>query len=90
MSTPHSTHLIVAGPASHNPALLDEMRGLAERVRERLGCTGSCAAWFDQGRPSLPDALRSAVEAGATTILVLPYLIQWTRPCRFGSPHRSV
>ncbi|MBI2760376.1 MAG: NAD(P)H-dependent oxidoreductase subunit E [Chloroflexi bacterium] len=86
MSALRATHLIVAGPASHNPALLDEMRGLAERLGDRLGCTGSSAAWFDQGRPSLPDALRAAVETGAAAILVLPYLIQWSYPDQFSLP----
>jgi sirohydrochlorin ferrochelatase/(2Fe-2S) ferredoxin len=79
-------HLVVAGPASHNPALLEEIKALAARLGAALGASGAVAAWFDQGKPTLADALETAVTAGTTRLLVVPYLLQWRYPDQFSLP----
>lgn len=80
-----TTHIVLAGPASNQPHLLAELRAVAAALSERLGWPAS-AAWFDQGRPSLPDVLRDAVEAGAQRIVVAPYLLQWRYPDQRSLP----
>lgn len=83
-----AVHLIVAGPASHNPELFQEIEALAARLGQALGYADS-AAWFDQNRPTLEDRLAAAVTAGATRIIVVPYLLQWRYPDQFTLPDRA-
>ncbi|MFN8632951.1 MAG: CbiX/SirB N-terminal domain-containing protein [Chloroflexota bacterium] len=84
MSDRATTHIVLAGPASNQPQLLAELRAVAAALSARLGWPAT-AAWFDQGRPPLPDVLRDVVEAGARRIVVVPYLLQWRYP-----DHRSL
>lgn len=79
-----SLYLIVVGAASHSPALFREMEELAARLGASLNCPAR-AAWYDQGRPALADALATAVST-ATRIVVVPYLLQWRFPDHFSLP----
>jgi (2Fe-2S) ferredoxin len=77
--------VVVAGPASHDAGLLQEMEALAGRLATGLGGSGA-AAWFDQGQPALTAVLEAAVAGGHRSLLVVPYFLQWSYPDQFSLP----
>ena len=69
--------LLLVAHGSRRPASNDEVRRLADALRERAGngyASVSCA-FLELAEPSIPAGIDACVAAGASEIVVLPYFL---------------
>lgn len=69
--------LVLVAHGSRREASNDEVRRLAETLRERAGSGFDFvnAAFLELAEPSIPDGIEQAVQAGATEVVVVPYFL---------------
>lgn len=70
-------HLLIIAHGSRRAASNDEVRELAERVRDLRspGIDHVEAAFLELAEPSIPDAMARCVALGAREIVVFPYFL---------------
>jgi sirohydrochlorin ferrochelatase len=70
-------HLLIVAHGSRRAASNDEVRDLAERVRDLRspGIDHVEAAFLELAEPSIPDGLARCVALGAREIIVFPYFL---------------
>ncbi len=70
-------HLLIVAHGSRRAASNDEVRHLAERVRELRspGIDHVEAAFLELAEPTIPDGLERCVALGAREIIVFPYFL---------------
>ena len=74
LPTVPDTVWILIAHGSRRPESSTEHAALCDAVAEAAG-TAVEPAYLELASPSIPDAVASAVDAGATTVVLLPYFL---------------
>lgn len=69
-----SRAVLVLGHGSRNEAATSQFLAVTEMLGERLG-SPVLAAFMELASPSLPDAVATAAQSGATEVVVLPLFL---------------
>lgn len=69
--------LLLVAHGSRREASNDEVRELADRLRDAAGeAYGEVRAGFlELAEPSIPDGIQQCIDAGASQVVVLPYFL---------------
>lgn len=74
-------HLVLVAHGSRREASNEEVRRLAERLRQLAGerYADVTAAFLELAEPSIPGAIQCCIERGAHEVVVLPYFLSQGR-----------
>ncbi|HYM07346.1 MAG TPA: CbiX/SirB N-terminal domain-containing protein, partial [Terriglobales bacterium] len=69
------TALVIFAHGSSVESANESVRRIAESVRQEGGFDMVEAAFLEQGRPDLAQAVASAASRGATRVVIVPYFL---------------
>ena len=83
------TALLLVAHGSRRVSSNNEIRILAEKVREQAGdrFEDVRCAFLELAEPSIPDGIEECIQAGATEVKVLPYFLSAGRHVVEDIPH---
>jgi len=67
--------IIIMGHGSNVPGAGDDIRRVAEMVKQKAGYEIVRTCHLSRAKPSFPETLAECVEMGATEIILIPYLL---------------
>ena len=67
--------IVIAGHGSQDPEGVREFEELVNRIRERAGSRRVNHGFLEFARPTIDDAVRSAIEAGEQRIAIVPLIL---------------
>ncbi len=67
--------IVIAGHGSQDPEGVREFEQLVNRIRERAGSRRVNHGFLEFARPTIDDAVRSAIEAGEQRIAIVPLIL---------------
>jgi len=69
--------LVLIAHGSRRQASNEEVKNLAARLKESAGDRFQLveSGFLELARPSIPDAIESSINAGATSVVIVPYFL---------------